>query len=234
MKRQSAILCTVMSVYSLGSQMAYAQATGTYVGPSPAQIPDRAGISKEDRARIAMYRYAECVVDKSRARVEKYLETFPGSKTARDSADRLAVDACLSTGHMRFSETVFRSGVYDVFYRKQFQKDGPVDFSAVLPIDYSTGGEVQPDAVVQPHVSLRRISECAVRKAPQESRELILSMVASNAEASALDKIVPSVGSCVAEGNQLVFSRSALRGVIGEVLYRLSVAASQPTIAAKD
>jgi len=229
-----AILVAVLSSALLCAPLAYAQRTGTRVGPSPAQIPEGAGASKEDRSRVAMYRYAECAVDNSRARVELYLQTFPGSEAAHKSANKLAVDDCLSVGEMRFSETLFRSGVYDVLYRRKFQKDGPVDFSAVPAIDYTLGSDVKAYGDTQSRIALRQIADCTVRKAPQESRTLILSMVASNAEGAAFTQIVPSMGGCVFEGSKLTFSKSVLRGVIGEALYRLSVGESQPTVAAKD
>lgn len=233
MRRSVASVATISSVLVVAS-VAHAQRTGTHVGPSPAQIPQGARASEADRARIAMYRYAECAVDASRARVELYLTTFPGSKAAYKSANTLSIDDCLSTGEMRFSESLFRSSAYEVLYRKKFQKDGPLDFSAVPAIDYAAGSDVESYGNTDARIALRQIADCTVRKEPQASRALILSVVASNAEATAFAQIVPSMGSCVFEGSKLTFSKSVFRGVIGETLYRLSVGASQPTVAAKD
>mgnify|MGYP001596187282 CR=1 FL=1 len=213
---------------------ALAQSTGTRIGPSPAQVPDSGYGTKDDQARVAMYRYAECVVDSGRDRVEMYLATFPGSKAAHKSANSLAVDRCLSTGEMRFSESLFRSGVYDVLYRKKFLKDGPVDFAAIPAIDYAAGEDIKANGTAQSRVVIRQIADCTVRKAPQESRVLVLSAVASKSESTAFTQIVPAMSGCVFEGSELNFSKSVLRGVIGEALYRLSVGASQPMIAAKD
>ena len=181
-----------------------------------------------------MYRYAECVVDNSRTRVELYLTSFPGSKAARNSANGLAVDNCLSTGEMRFSESLFRSGAYDVLYRKKFQKAGPLDFSTAPTIDYAAGSDVEMYGDADSRIALRQIADCTVRKDPSASRALILSMVASKSEGAAFTQIVPSMGGCVREGSKLTFSKSVFRGVIGETLYRLSVGGSQPTVAAKD
>ena len=135
---------------------------------------------------------------------------------------------------MRFNESLFRGGVYDVLYRKKFQYNAPVDFSATPAIDYSVGRDVETHGDTDSRIALRQIADCTVRKAPQESRALILSIVASKAEGAAFTQIVPSMSSCVFEGSKLSFSKSVLRGVIGEALYRLSVGASQPAVAAKD
>ncbi|RYD42070.1 MAG: hypothetical protein EOP63_13950 [Sphingomonadales bacterium] len=213
---------------------AHAQNTGTRIGPSPAQIPDHVGMSKDDRSRLAMYRYAECVVDRWRARVDAYLVTFPGSTQAREMANKLSVDECLSTGEMQFSESLFRGGIYDVLYRKRFQKEGALDFSAVPAIDYALGSEADAYSPAGPKITLRKLADCTVRKAPEDSRVLVLSMVASNGENSAFDKIVPSMSSCIVHGSTVTFSKAIFRGVIGEALYRLSANASQPTAAVKD
>lgn len=234
MTLRSVILFAVISVALVGAPLALAQRTGTHVGPSPAQIPEGAGVSKEDRARIAMYRYAECAVDRSRSRVELYLKTFPASKAAHKSANALSIDDCLSTGEMRFSEALFRSGAYDVLYRKNFQKEGAVDFSAVPAINYAAGRDAEPYGNTDSRIALRQIADCTVRKDPQASRALILSMVASKSEGAAFTQIVPAMSGCLLEGSKLSFSKSVFRGVIGETLYRLSVGASQPTVAAKD
>jgi hypothetical protein len=233
-RRGSFIFCAVVAGALVIATDGHAQWTGTRLGPDPVQIPESPSMSIADRARTAMYRYAECAVDNSRVRVESYLETFPGSEAAFKAANNLSIDNCLSTGEMRFSESLFRGGVYDVLYRKKFQKDGPRDLSAVPAIDYSVGSDVKVSGDAQSKIALRQIADCTVRKAPDASRALILSAVASNAEANAFGQIAPSMGPCVFEGSKLTFSKSVFRGVIGEALYRLSVGASQPTVAAKD
>lgn len=231
-QRQTSLLAFVSSALLLGST-AHAQRTGTLVGSDPAQIPEGPRANPEDRVRIAMYRYAECVVGNSRARVERYLDTFPGSKVAHKMANSLAVDECLSSGEMRFSESLFRAGVYDVLYRRDFKTNGPVDFSSVPALDYAAG-EAGANDREQSRVALRNIADCTVRNDPKASRALILSMVAGNAEANAFTTVVSSMSPCVMEGSTLTFSKSVFRGVIGETLYRLSVAARQTAVATKD
>ena len=233
MQRPAVLATAILGVLATAS-VAHAQRAGSRVGPSPAQIPETGGASKEDLARIAMYRYAECVVSNSRVRVELYLETFPGSKVAQKMANSLSVDDCLSTGELHISEPLFRSGVYDVLYRRKFQKEGPLDFSAVPVIDYAAGSDLESQSDAPSRIALRQIADCTVRKAPETSRVLVLSMVASKAERVAFTQLVPSMAPCVLEGSKLSFSRSTFRGVIGEALYRLSAGAGQPTVAVKD
>lgn len=210
-----------------------AQDTGSLIRKAPAQIPSGGALDQADRARLAMYRYAECVVGRGQKRVEAYLSTFPGSKEAHTFANRLSDDDCLSSGEMRFNEPLFRGCVYDLLYKSQFKKNGPLNFDNVAAIDY-TGGIVDNIGGTNATVALRKVADCTVRKAPLASRELILSMVASKAETDAFAQIVPHMSPCVTKDVTLKFSTSVFRGVVGEVLYRLSVAETPTTIPVKD
>jgi len=202
------------------------QDTGSLIRKAPAQIPHGGKLDQADRARLAMYRYAECVFGRGPKRVEAYLDTFPGSKEAHTAANRLSDDDCLSSGEMTFNEPLFRGSVYDVLYKSRFKKIGPLNFDNVAAIDYalSTVNDIGgPNAVV----ALRKVADCTVRKAPAASRELVLSMVATKGETDAFGQLVPHMSSCVTKDATLKFSKSVFRGVVGEVLYRLS--ASSPT-----
>lgn len=232
--QQSCLLITAISAALLCATSAQAQRTGSRVGPAPAQIPDNLRLSDQDRARVAMYRYAECAVEKNRSMIELYLTTAPGSKAAHKRANSLSVDDCLSTGEMRFNEFLFRGGVYEVLYQKDYRKAGPIDFTATPVIDYATVGGGALETPSPSHVALSQVADCTVRQSPQEARNLILSGVASKSEGIAFSSIVPSMEGCLSEGSQLKFSKSVLRGVIGEALYRLSVSASQSKTAAED
>ncbi|HEV7340110.1 MAG TPA: hypothetical protein VGN68_00600 [Sphingopyxis sp.] len=166
--------------------------------------------------------------------IELYLKTAAGSKAAHKRANSLSVDDCLSTGEMRFNEFLFRGGVYDVLYQKDYRKVGPLDFAATPDVDYAAVGADALETPSPSHVALIQVADCTVRKAPEEARNLILSGVASKSEGVAFASIVPSMEGCLSQGSQLKFSKSVLRGVIGEALYRLSVRASQPKTATED
>ncbi len=232
--QHSCLLVTAVSAALLCAPSAQAQRTGTRVGPPPAEIPDDLRLSDQDRARVAMYRYAKCAVEKNRSMIELYLKTAAGSKAAHKRANSLSVDDCLSTGEMRFNEFLFRGGVYDVLYQKDYRKVGPLDFAATPDVDYAAVGADALETPSPSHVALIQVADCTVRKAPEEARNLILSGVASKSEGVAFASIVPSMEGCLSQGSQLKFSKSVLRGVIGEALYRLSVRASQPKTATED
>jgi hypothetical protein len=223
----------LLILLSLSPVSANAQDTGSLIRKAPAQIPSGGALDPADRGRLAMYRYAECVFGRSRKSVEAYINTFPGSKEAHSVANRLADDDCLSSGEMSFNEQLFRGSVYDLLYKSRFKKGGPSDFAEVAPIDY-TAGNADEDSGVDTKIALREVADCTVRKSPPTARQLVLSMVATRAETDAFNQMVPHMSACVTKDVTLKFSKSVFRGVVGEVLYRLSVAAVPSASLAKD
>lgn len=209
-----------------------AQATGSLVRPAPAQMPERGKLSDAEQARATMYNYAACVAKSSPGRLRAYLQTFPGSNEARRVANTLSSDDCLSTGELRFSETLFRGGAYDVLYRKQFRVNGPTDLNAVAPLDYASGGDAEVLSNVSSIVALRKLADCTVRRSPANARTLILSTIGSKSEDTAFAGIVPNMSACMPADTKLKFSKAMFRGTVSEVLYRLSMAA-QPSVAAQ-
>lgn len=206
----------------VGAAVAEAQPAGRRGGQTPVFIPEETRLDPGDLGRVVMYRYAQCVIGNRPARAERYLATLPGSPEAEEAARRLATNACLDAGQMRFSEPLFRAGVYDVAYRMRFAKDGPVDFAAAPAIDYLAGRGPALSDEERHAVGVRHLADCTVRTAPATSRALLLSRVASRAEAAGFDALAPAMGECLRDG-QLRFSKAMFRGMIGEALYRLSV-----------
>jgi hypothetical protein len=223
------VLIAAFSLLPIG---AYAQDTGSLIRKAPAQIPSGT-LDNADRARLAMYRYAECVVGRWPKRIDSYLLTFPGSKDAHSAANRLSSDECLSSGEMKFNEPLFRASVYDFMYKSRYKKNGPLNFTAVAPIDYSRG-RMDEFGGADTQIALRNIAECTVRKSPEDARQLAISMVVSRAESKAFDGLIPHMSSCVTKDVTLKFSKSIFRGVLGEVLYRLSIAATVTQTPVKD
>ncbi len=218
---------------SLSPVAANAQDTGSLIRKAPAQIPSGGALDPADRGRLAMYRYAECVFGRGKKSVEAYLNTFPGSKEAHLIANRLADDDCLSSGEMRFNEPLFRGSVYDLLYKDRFKKTGPSDFVEVAPIDY-TIGKAAEDGGADTKIALRKVADCTVRKSPTVARQLVLSMIATRAETDAFNQMIPHMSACVTKDVTLKFSKSVFRGAVGEVLYRLSVAAEPTPSSVKD
>lgn len=197
---------------------AAAQQAGSLAKPAPAQIPSSVQ-SDAERARITMARYAECVVRGSRARVDQYLQTFPGTAVAREQGVKLAADTCLSTGGLTFREPLLRAQIYQVLYRRDFRDGAAVNISAVPQIDYGIG---RPPQGFDQAVALRNFGDCVVRANPDQARALVLSNPTSNGETKAFQALMPFFSGCLPKDSTVEFSKSVLRGIVGETLYRLS------------
>ncbi len=211
-----------MAFLGFGMVLAFpvaAQQTGTWSKRAPAQVPNT-DQSDAERARITTSRYVECVLRNTpRARVDQYLRTFPDTVVANELGVKLTASECLATGGLRFRESLLRAQIYQALYRREFGKDAAVDISAAGQIDYSVG---KPAQGFDQSVALRNFGDCVVRANPQQARALTLSEQASESEAKAFQALMPFFGGCLSKDSKVEFSKSVLRGIVGETLYRLS------------
>jgi hypothetical protein len=193
------------------------QETGSRIGPTPASIPG--GRQTQAGARRWMDSFAACVVKRTPHKIEAYLGTSPGSEQASVLGRRLATDECISTGEAQFDDSVLRWAIYEQLYRKQYAKSGPTDFSMTPAIDYAAGGSKADSGQ---SVALRQFADCVSRASPVQARSLTLSPIGSSVEQAAFTAIMPRLEACLPKTVTLKFSKSVLRGLIAETLYRLS------------
>lgn len=186
-----------------------------------ARIPnasDRPGV-----ARKVMYDFASCVVFRSRHKVDVYLATYPGSKRAYAAGTYLSTDKCLDgDGVLKFNETLLRASIYSVLYGLEFPSAVSQNLTSVAPIDYSPPAGTASYGDPRAQVILRQFADCVVRAKLSEAHELMFTKVGSPAEARIFDSMTPGLAPCMIKDATVKFSRSLLRGIIAEVLYRLS------------
>jgi hypothetical protein len=194
-----------------------------------AEIKKNKGV---DEAQRVMFAYAECVAKAFRGQVERYLATFPGSSASDQMALRIAADDCLGSGELRFQPDLFRGALYQALYQRSF-KGRFVDISDAPAVDYGAGRETADPDVGAIQVELRQFGDCVVRRDQKTARDLVMSRINSDAEDSAFANLGPSLNACLVQGSQLRFSRSVLRGLTAETLYRLSAAKGAATGAAE-
>ncbi len=189
--------------------------------PNAAIIPSK-GKATINQTRLTMYGYASCILKQRRKKVDTYLATEPESSESQRLARDLGISKCLANGQLKFNDVIFRAGLYDALYRSQFARTA-VDISNAPHIKYySNSDEATPAA--GDWTNMREFAECAVRKAPNEARDLILSDVATGEEMNAFRQITPALSACMHSNMTIKFSPTLLRGYIGEILYRLSAA----------
>ena len=208
------------------SAMAVAPDTGTHIQQyQRAEVPNSTRMSDENKARVTFQLYARCLVDLNRPRVEKFLAVSPYDGEFEKGASRLTTGDCLQgTMHegveMRFSPHLLRQSLYTALYAKDYKSSAPA--LTVDPLTFERDFNADPKLMTNGYVALRQFAECVIRADQKDSRTLTLSMAGSASETSAFQAIVPFLGPCLPQGNQLQFSKPMLTGLIAEVLYRLS------------
>jgi hypothetical protein len=188
--------------------------------PKPVTIPDRLGLSDQDRARVALIAFGECVVARS-PKLAKQLVATPADDPAADKLlSRMATPDCLRDGEMRMSSLLMRGAVFVGLYRSTFGRSQP----AISPEPTNFNEEVGnvSDAAARQHIVLREFGDCVVRAVPDQSRALLLATPTGQAEQAAFGALTPKLGPCLVEGSNVTISKITLTGVIGEALYRLA------------
>jgi hypothetical protein len=185
------------------------------------ELGDKAAI-----ARSVMHDFAKCVLKRSRPAVDAYLATYSGSKPARAFAARLATDKCLNGGNLNFNEALLRASIYNILYVSEFPPAPLPNLKDVEPIDYTQPAGIESYGDPRAQALLRQFADCVVRAKSSEAHALMFTKVGSVPEARVFDSMQPSLAPCMTKDVTVKFSRSVLRGIIAEVLYRLSRKAS--------
>jgi len=197
-----------------------AQELGTRIKTfDPARANDRTGLSPAENARATMGDYAQCLVQKSRSRTFAFLSHMPGTKAATDAAQNLVVSECLDDRGLKFPHVILRGGLYRALYRKDFEYRNVTLQSEPLDLSKDEGFS-SPG-----YVALRQFGECVVRADPVDSQNIVITSVGSEAEKTAFKNLTPHYSPCLQQGLEVEFSKSAIAGLIAEILYRLSAPA---------
>ena len=207
-----------------------AQETGSIIKRyTPAEIPDNASMTPEQRAQVVMNAFAACVVQRSRRTAERLAATAPGSPEEGKLVVSSATPDCLGEGQLRFQPVLMRGGVFEALYRSDYAKAAPTGVPERAAIQYGgyASDLLSPDR--QQRVALLQFADCVTRKDPAAVRALLFSRVASRREDAALADLQPALGGCLTAGRTLRFTRTTVRGMLAETLYRLSRAPASST-----
>ncbi|MBC9031561.1 hypothetical protein IAG41_04070 [Sphingomonas sp. JC676] len=206
----------------LGAPAAQAQQTGHIIVDHAAEASTR-DVSAADQARDTMNRYGVCVVKVKSVAVKRALSQ-PTDQAIDSALAKIAIDECLGSGELTMSRSLFRGAVYRALYIRDF---GQVS-QAPATIGMQGKDAAAEAAATTPMNLLQRFGDCVVRADPADAQALVLATAATQAERSAITRLGPSLGGCVAPTNQVRFSRAVLQGVLAEALYKRA-AASEPS-----
>ena len=201
-----------------------AQETGTLITNRSAEIDARG----RDAARRTMDAFTACLVSRYSGRAQALtrlpIDSPQYDRVARNMFDTIG-DECLSgSGQLSFSDALFRAGIFQALYAREFGDNGPTDFSAVASTGYRQlyGEELSPH--VRQALALEQFGECVARADAAGVRNLLAQHPGSAGETAAINALRPSLAGCIPQDNTITFSASILRGALAEGIYRLSVA----------
>lgn len=212
---------------ALSATLVHAQHTGTLIGHDA---------TKKD-ATVALHMIAECYYDRNPRNVRTWLLLLPGDVQEAKLIDRDSLDlsACLDSNRIVFDEKevvfktpVLRESVGVVAARRLLAKLGD---QASPPNDrrpwfYERVMLLPANAPIdRVSLSLQEFGTCVALAGWKSSLALIRSDNNSTEEQTAVSGLVPVLGPCVAKGSTIKITKQDLRGMLGEPVYHLLLAA---------
>ncbi len=191
---------------------------------SPAVAGDGMEKSSASEAEKAMAAFAKCVID-SKKRQEKalaYLMIPNGDPRQNVEGSAIAKSECAMPGsEMRFQGDLFAGTLYTALYRKYYAKTFPGDLSTIEPAVYESEFKVTTTPVGTEQLALRAFGDCAVLQNPKAAHDFAISEMRGQNEKAALPAVIEATGLCVSAGSTLKFSRTILKGIIAESLFKM-------------
>ncbi len=127
---------------------------------------------------------------------------------------------------MKLQPSTFREALYPALYRRDFGRTGPPGgIAALVPLSLAPEFANDPIGLPEDYRPKRALGDCVSRQAPQAVHGMLLAKPYSAAEDAAAKSLEPALGACLPTGQTFEFSRSSLRALLGEAMYKLAVAA---------
>ena len=209
---------SVAAIISLAAACPAQDLSRELSGGVRAKTPDNAYMKPSDKVRITLQAYGTCLIKDNRRQVESFLETWPDSPNYNSMVRRVASNNCIASGDLRMTSSFLRGALYVGLYKIDY-KDSPASVSKA-PINFGLQMTDASTPNTKVYVSRMLFADCVVRRAAEESRRLVLTTPASKDEDLALSKLLPFLGPCIPQGQNVQFDRTVLSGILAEALYR--------------
>jgi hypothetical protein len=174
-------------------------------------------------AERAMRDFTKCVVSSSKreAKASEFLKIPDGDPKQGVLGQEIAVGGCAQPGsQMRFSNDLFSRAVYTALYGKYFKKAVPENLVFESGADYASEYVVTTVPVDPRQIMFRTFADCTVQNDAISAHKFALSEMHSKDEVAALPLVMTAMQSCLSKGSQLRFSRTVLKGLVAESLYK--------------
>jgi hypothetical protein len=194
---------------------------------APCQLSAQDGDAEELSVKAAeqtMRDFARCVVSskKREAKAVEFLKVPDGDPRQRDLGTKIAVSGCAPTGSkMQFQPDLFSRSVYTALYRKYYGKTPPETDKWTVATDYTSEYSVSTTPVRQQQLALRAFADCTASGDAPAAHRFAISEMRGSEEKAALPSVMVWLQKCLPEGTQLRFSRTVLKGLLAESLYKM-------------
>ncbi|MEO5937804.1 MAG: hypothetical protein ABIQ43_02205 [Sphingomonas sp.] len=168
---------------------------------------------------------AECVVDNDFRDVRAMLNTLPGSPEERRAGAKIMVfyggcnDNKVVTGQIAWRERA------EIANAALLSRIGGSRFDAAAPArdgwKLAVAGKVAGTDYDAGSASMRQFGDCVVAIAPAAALRLARSTRDSGEESAAIAALSPTLGDCIAPGQNFKVKRADLRLIVAEPLYHL-------------
>jgi hypothetical protein len=226
------IAASLLAVALFGGDAAYAQRaierdTGSNIPVAKrAQIPERG--SKAQRGNVVMREFARCTIDRMPGKVATLL-AMPLGPEYDKVMRQVVTDECLSTGEIRFKPILLRGALFtELWQRRMLAESKGKAWAPSLPA-YDLSAPIGDADAETKQQGLLWFADCIVKRDRPAANDVIVHQVGSKAQDEAYARLMPNLGPCLPQGQQVKFSKPILEGVLAEALYRAPAAVSTET-----
>ncbi len=175
------------------------------------------------RAEKAMHGYAQYLLTSKRR--EKIIDAFlliPGGHADQNNLDEgLIVPDCAKLGEkLVFKDGLFRRTLYVALYNKYYRKL-IINVTQNITLDYNREISPKYGQIKGDQLALRKFSDCTIKSNPNAAHNFAIAQPQSSEEARYMNSVTAALNECISVGAQLSISRSNLKSVMAEVLYKM-------------
>lgn len=190
--------------------------------------------AKPEEAEQTMQKFSKCLL-KSPARqkaVMQYLQLPNDDPEQGKRGAALTKSGCVPSGtrQMRFQPELFRYSLFSALYARYFKKKSPESLEMRRRLDFASEFDQSRAIVSKIELASRSFGDCVARRNPADSHSLLLTTIHSGSERKMISKISPDLSACVSDGIELKFSRTVIRGILAEAMYKLRFAANSSRV----
>lgn len=181
------------------------------------------------RAEKAMYDYSACLLESKRREkaINEFLLIPDGHRDQNNLDAKLIVPDCAKPGEkLSFKGNLFRRSLYTALYYKYYRKSAPGAFQNIA-LDYNQEVSPKYGQIKGDQLNMRKFSDCAIKSNPVAAHNFAIAPLQSNEEMRFMKSAAQALNDCIPEGAQVAISRSNLKAVLAEAIFKMRIKATE-------